>query len=199
MPPKVDVKGTHLVHGDDKFRRDEDVAPSISVSTTFLSPKPNEEWVADYRNPSRHVYSRYTAQNSTRVEHILSQITGGFALTYSSGLAAGFAALVFFKPKRIAFTDGYVGTTSLLQVYLKTAPQVKLIKFDDDFQSGDLCWLETPLNPTGESRDIQYYADKAFLLPSATHSAANSMTGSQGRREAACRLYICTSTTPRPF
>ncbi|KAJ7228761.1 Cys/Met metabolism PLP-dependent enzyme-domain-containing protein [Mycena pura] len=160
MPPKVDVKGTHLVHGDDKFRRDEDVAPSISVSTTFLSPKPNEEWVADYRNPSRHVYSRYTAQNSTRVEHILSQITGGFALTYSSGLAAGFAALVFFKPKRIAFTDGYTGTTSLLQVYLKTAPQVKLIKFDDDFQSGDLCWLETPLNPTGESRDIQYYADK---------------------------------------
>ena len=31
---------------------------------------------------------------------------------------------------------------------------VKLISIDDEFQSGDLVWLETPLNPTGESRFI---------------------------------------------
>ncbi|KAJ7904420.1 Cys/Met metabolism PLP-dependent enzyme-domain-containing protein [Mycena olivaceomarginata] len=142
----------------------EDVAAALSVSTTFLSPLPDEGGNAvDYRNPERHVYSRYTTQNSTRVEHILSQVTDGFALTYSSGLAASYAALVFFKPKRIAITDGYHGCHAMIEadsVYRKAAPDVKVIKLDDDFESGDLCWLETPLNPTGESRDIQYYADK---------------------------------------
>ncbi|KAF8211210.1 Cys/Met metabolism PLP-dependent enzyme-domain-containing protein [Mycena galopus ATCC 62051] len=165
MAPKVLVKGTHLVHGDDDLRRGEDVAPPISVSTTFLSPLPNEGGNApDYRNPSRHVYSRYTTQNSTRVEHILSNITDGFALTYSSGLAASYAALVFFKPKRIAITDGYHGCHAMIEVYRKAAPDVKVIKLDDDFQSGDLCWLETPVNPIGESRDIQYYADKVHKV-----------------------------------
>ncbi|KAJ7667925.1 Cys/Met metabolism PLP-dependent enzyme-domain-containing protein [Mycena polygramma] len=162
MPPKVvDRKGTRLLHGDDALRRGEhDVAPAISVSTTFLSPRPDEGGVTDYRNPSRHVYSRYTTQNSTRVEHILSQITDGFALTYSSGLAASYAALVFFKPRRIAISEGYHGCHAMIQVYLKAAPDVKIIKLDDEYERGDLCWLETPLNPTGESRDIQYYGDK---------------------------------------
>ncbi|KAJ7507701.1 Cys/Met metabolism PLP-dependent enzyme-domain-containing protein [Mycena galericulata] len=162
MAPKVvERKGTHLLHGDTPFRRGEDVAPPISVSTTFLSRLPNEgETATDHRNPSRHVYSRYTTPNSTRAEHILSQITDGFALTYSSGLAASHAALMFFNPKRIAITDGYHGCHAMIQVYLKAAPHVKVIRLDDDFESGDLCWLETPLNPSGESRDIKYYADK---------------------------------------
>lgn len=34
------------------------------------------------QNPSRHVYSRYTTQTSTRVEHILSQITVIQSLRY---------------------------------------------------------------------------------------------------------------------
>ncbi|KAJ7129785.1 cystathionine gamma-synthase [Mycena epipterygia] len=162
MAPKVvERKGTHLVHGDAALHRGQDVAPSISVTTTFLSPLPNEGGTAtDYRNPSRHVYSRYTTPNSTRAEHILSQITDGFALTYSSGLAASYAALVFYKPKRIAITEGYHGCHAMIQVYLKAAPDVKIIQLDDEFQNGDLCWLETPINPTGESRDIKYYADK---------------------------------------
>jgi len=166
MAPKVvERKGTHLLHGDDPLRRGEDVAPAISVSTTFLTPLPTEGGNAtDYRNPPRHVYSRYTTQNSTRAEHILSQITDGFALTYSSGLAASYAALVFFKPKRIAITGGYHGCHAMIEVYRKAAPDVKVIGIDDEFQSGDLCWLETPLNPTGESRDVQYYADKVHKV-----------------------------------
>ncbi|KAF7352873.1 hypothetical protein MVEN_01254400 [Mycena venus] len=167
MAPKVvERKGTHLLHGDDHLRRGEDVASAISVSTTFLSLLPTEGSpnATDYRNPARHVYSRYTTQNSTRVEHILSQITDGFALTYSSGLAASYSALVFFKPKRIAITEGYHGAHAMIEVYRKVAPDVKIIQLDDEFQSGDLCWLETPLNPTGESRDIQYYADKVHKV-----------------------------------
>ncbi|KAF7983441.1 hypothetical protein HWV62_21704 [Athelia sp. TMB] len=48
------------------------------------------------------------------------------------------------------------------------ADNVKVIALDDDYPTGDgnrvLCWLETPLNPTGESRDIQYYADKVHKV-----------------------------------
>ncbi|KAF7331798.1 hypothetical protein MKEN_00059800 [Mycena kentingensis (nom. inval.)] len=160
MTKKVYIKGTHLVHGDDEYRRNGDVAAPIGVTTTFTSPRPDEEGIKDYRNPHRHVYSRYTTNNSVRVEHLLSELTDGFALTYSSGLAAGFAALVFFKPKRIAFTDGYTGTSALLELYSKVVPNLQIIKLDDEFKPGDLCWLETPLNPTGECRSIQRYADK---------------------------------------
>ncbi|KAJ7699987.1 Cys/Met metabolism PLP-dependent enzyme-domain-containing protein [Mycena rosella] len=161
MPPKVvERKGTQLLHGDAAHHRGEDVMPGISVSTTFISRLPNEVAATDYRNPTRHVYSRYSTQISTRVEHILSKLNDGFALTYSSGLAASYSALVFYKPKRIAITEGYHGCHAMIQVYLKAAPDVQIISLDDEFKSGDLCWLETPLNPTGESRDIKYYADK---------------------------------------
>ncbi|KAJ7095286.1 Cys/Met metabolism PLP-dependent enzyme-domain-containing protein [Mycena belliarum] len=167
MAPKtVNRKGTHLLHPENAPQRGQEVAPAISVSTTFISRRPNEEaGTTDYRiifhcqNPSRHVYSRYSTKNSTRVENILSH--DGFALTYSSGLAASYAALVFFAPKRIAITAGYHGCHATIQVYLKAAPSVQVITLDDEFKSGDLCWLETPLNPTGESRDIAYYANKA--------------------------------------
>jgi len=37
---------------------------------------------------------------------------------------------------------------------------LEIIDIDDEFQAGDVCWIETPMNPTGESRNIQYYADK---------------------------------------
>ncbi|KAJ7254430.1 cystathionine gamma-synthase [Mycena rebaudengoi] len=157
----VERKGTQLIHGDSAFHHGQEVAPSISVSTTFRSRLPNEEHLAsDYRNPSHHVYSRYTQQVSTRAEHILSKICDGFAITYGSGISAGYAAMVFFKPRRIAISDGYIGSRLTLQIYLKSAIHVKVISIDDEFQPGDVCWLETPLNPTGESRDIQYYADK---------------------------------------
>ena len=29
---------------------------------------------------------------------------------------------------------------------------LQIISIDDPFQEGDVCWLETPLNPTGEAR-----------------------------------------------
>ena len=41
---------------------------------------------------------------------------------------------------------------------------LEVIDIDDEFQDGDLCWIETPVNPTGESRNIQYYADKVLVL-----------------------------------
>ncbi len=90
-------------------------------------------------------------------------------------------ALVFYKPKRIAINGGYFGCHASIDVYRKAKESgLDLIGLDDEFRPGDLCWVETPLNPTGESRcvclivaviranncrrDIQYYADKVPLL-----------------------------------
>ncbi|TFK55782.1 cystathionine gamma-synthase [Heliocybe sulcata] len=166
------LSGTDLVHADDIIHRHGgDVAPAISVSTTFKAPSPEEnakkltEWdVFDMMNPSRHLYSRYTQTVSTRAEKVLSHINGGYALTYASGLAACYAALVYYQPKRIAITEGYWGCHNTVEVYKKARGNVEVIGIDDDFQAGDLCWLETPLNPTGEARDIQYYAEKVHAV-----------------------------------
>ncbi|EIW61274.1 cystathionine gamma-synthase [Trametes versicolor FP-101664 SS1] len=165
MASKVATKlnGTQLIHADDELHGAE-VAPSISVSTTFRAPNPLETTDADefdVWNPTRHIYSRYTQNVSGRAERVLSKINDGYAITLASGLAATYAALVYFKPKRIAITGGYHGCHASIDVYKRTREtELPLIGIDDEFQPGDLCWLETPLNPTGEARDIKYYADK---------------------------------------
>lgn len=41
---------------------------------------------------------------------------------------------------------------------------LEVIDIDDEFRDRDLCWIETPVNPTGESRSIQHYADKVLVL-----------------------------------
>ncbi|KAF8640123.1 hypothetical protein AX17_001359 [Amanita inopinata Kibby_2008] len=170
-PAASKLRGTDLIHGDSaNHQTGSEVAPPISVSTTFRSSKPTEAGNltsddVDFRNPSQHVYSRYTQQISTRAEHILSRINHGYAITYASGLAACYAALVFFRPKRIAIGDGYHGCHMSIDVYKKSRDgALEVIGLDDEYKSGDLCWLETPLNPTGESRDIQYYADKVHKV-----------------------------------
>jgi len=62
-------------------------------------------------------------------------------------------ALVFFKPKRIAIRGGYHGCHETIAVYKKSRGEdIPLIDLDDEYQAGDLCWLETPVNPLGESR-----------------------------------------------
>jgi cystathionine gamma-synthase len=47
---------------------------------------------------------------------------------------------------------------------LPTSRAIILLKdvvgIDDPLQSGDLLWVETPLNPLGEARNIKHYADR---------------------------------------
>ncbi|CCM04816.1 uncharacterized protein FIBRA_07009 [Fibroporia radiculosa] len=172
MSPKTlhqRLTGTVLVHGDDEFAHGQEVAPSISVTSTFRAPLPQNNIPPnpedfDFRNPTRHIYSRYTQNISTRAEHVLSKINGGYAMTYASGLAASYAALVYFRPKRIAISGGYHGCHNTIAVYQHShGSDLPIIGIDDEFRPGDLCWLETPLNPTGEARrvvDIKFYADK---------------------------------------
>jgi cystathionine gamma-synthase len=48
-----------------------------------------------------------------------------------------------------------MGCHSTINVYNKSREKAaELIDIDDEFAEGDLCWLETPLNPTGESRQV---------------------------------------------
>ncbi|KAF9534817.1 Cys/Met metabolism PLP-dependent enzyme-domain-containing protein [Crepidotus variabilis] len=166
MPPSRKLSGTTLVHGDQGLTTDANVAPSISVSTTFRAAPtaPNQSRTLqdfDWRQPSHHVYSRWSQQITTRAEHVLSKINHGFAITYASGLAAGLAALFHFQPKRIAIRGGYPGFFSIFEILQRSnGSKPEIIDLDDPFQPGDFCWLETPLNPTGESRDIAFYANK---------------------------------------
>lgn len=68
-------------------------------------------------------------------------------------LTSSAQALVFYHPKRIAIREGYHGSHASIEVYQKTkGVDLKVIDLDDEYQPGDLCWLETPLNPTGEAR-----------------------------------------------
>ncbi|KAF8913808.1 cystathionine gamma-synthase [Gymnopilus junonius] len=151
------LNGTDLIHGDSGLAGSE-VAPSLSVTTTFRTPNPQEEGFTktgelDLRLPTRHVYSRYTQQD-------------GLALTYSSGLSASYAALVFYRPKRVAIRGGYHGCHATIEVYKKNqGSQLEVIDLDAEYRPGDLCWLETPLNPTGESRiATKYFGGHSDLL-----------------------------------
>ena len=95
-------------------------------------------------------------------------------MTFASGLAASYAvsrlpytsiavhliaafvqALVYFNPKRVAITGGYHGCHATIEVFKRSRNgDLPIIGIDDEFQPGDLCWLETPLNPTGEARYV---------------------------------------------
>lgn len=67
-------------------------------------------------------------------------------------------ALVFYRPKRIAITGGYHGCHATIEVFKKIpGNNLQVIDIDDEFQKGDLCWLETPLNPIGVSRLATYF------------------------------------------
>jgi cystathionine gamma-synthase len=40
----------------------------------------------------------------------------------------------------------------MIRVYTEMCSGVQTIDLDDEYQPGDLCWLETPVNPSGEAR-----------------------------------------------
>ncbi|KAL3424872.1 Cys/Met metabolism PLP-dependent enzyme [Phlyctema vagabunda] len=166
------------VHADDYLNSGVDVAPPMHVSTTFRYPR-DPESLKVTTNPDDpyegHIYSRITAPNTTRFEAILSRILKGPALTYSSGLSAFHAALVFLNPKRIAIGEGYHGCHGVIDIHSKLTG-LKKLDLDcaaEDLEAGDVVHVETPLNPTGEARNLQAYAEKAhsrgaFLVVDAT-------------------------------
>lgn len=94
---------------------------------------------------------------------MLTSVLGGRALTYASGLAAFHMMLVRINPKRIAIGEGYHGCHGIIDILARLTGLQKLPLDCDpsELQPGDVVHVETPLNPTGEARDLQFYADKA--------------------------------------
>ena len=84
-------------------------------------------------------------------------------MTYSSGLAAFHALLVRLNPRRIAIGDGYHGCHGVIKVLsrLTGLQQLPLDCDPSELQAGDVIHVETPLNPTGEARNLQHYAEVA--------------------------------------
>ncbi|KAK0548203.1 hypothetical protein OC844_007051 [Tilletia horrida] len=178
---------TLLIHSDDvDVGRDpyHAVAPRIELSTTFRAPHPDSELgVAmatgqlqanyDLKAPPLDIYSRYTTDTRGRSEKVLSQILDGHAVTYGSGMAAVYAALMHYSPKVIAIRKGYHGVHEAIRVYKRAKSDLTIIDLDEEYPklepskdevqptNGLLVWVETPLNPTGEARDLKLYADKA--------------------------------------
>lgn len=169
------------------------VAPSISVSTTFRQPHPDSELVSRVddmeHHPDKanvHVYSRYTQDTRMRAEKVLDSMLGAKTLVYSSGLSAAASAIDFLLPKTIAIRKGYFGVHEIIAKYV-AGRDVRVIDLDEEYPADEgtaagsgtvrhgatLVWLETPLNPTGEARDIAHYAKRAhdakgYLIVDAT-------------------------------
>ncbi|KAH6627982.1 Cys/Met metabolism PLP-dependent enzyme-domain-containing protein [Chaetomium tenue] len=161
------------VHADDYTNTHTAVAPPMHVSTTFRYPRNPDELVAwSDVEPEKwddfYIYSREKSPNTTRYEAILSSILGGPAVSYASGLAAFHAMVVFLNPKRVAIGGGYHGCHGILKLMnkLNGLEQLELESEDDlaKLQKGDIIHVETPLNPTGEARDLAYYRKKADEL-----------------------------------
>lgn len=83
--------------------------------------------------------------------------------------------VVFLNPKAIAIGEGYHGCHGVLDIHQKLTG-LKKLDLDCDpsmLQAGDIVHVETPLNPTGQVRNLKHYADiaharGAFLTVDAT-------------------------------
>ena len=104
-----------------------------------------------------------TAPNTTRLEALLTTLLHAPSVTYASGLAAIHAAYTLLNPRRVAITGGYHGAHGVLSIHTRLSG-TKMIPLEcdaEELHEGDVVHLETPLNPTGEARNIRAYADKA--------------------------------------
>eukprot|EP01051_Picozoa_sp_SAG22_P000011 SAG22_NODE_1_length_62449_cov_158.689270_11_plen_325_part_00 len=143
-----------------KFSTASDVAPPISLSTTYEQQE------------GGHVYSRSSAPTRERCEAVLAAIEGPgvHALLFSSGLSAVHAALVALVTgggvKRVAVSGGYHGTHQVIELLQALVP-LELLELPLPeaapavLRPGDLLWIETPDNPTCIVRDVAAYAAAA--------------------------------------
>eukprot|EP00439_Symbiodinium_sp_Y106_P064114 s727_g10.t1 len=161
-----------------------DVAPPLSLSTTFTAPSSGQG----------HIYSRISAPTRSRCETLLGNVEGteeqpAHAVLYSSGLAAAFALFAHYLPKRVFISGGYHGTHQVLAQLQKISagsrckceplrgPEEMLgpegvstnrpnwNRLASCLEAGDLIWLETPLNPSCDVANIKAYVASAKRCP----------------------------------
>ncbi|KAF2844430.1 cystathionine gamma-synthase [Plenodomus tracheiphilus IPT5] len=158
---------TRAIHADDFYSPHQAIAPAMHVAVNYRYARDPDNLVPmenlDPNAPhDSHTYARETAPNSNRFETLLRHLFGGHVVSYSTGLAAFHASMVLLNPKRIFVTEGYHGVHGVIDVMTKLTGLRKLTLEDlDQLQAGDVVHVETPLNPTGEARNLTFYAAKA--------------------------------------
>ncbi|KAJ6094280.1 hypothetical protein N7467_003125 [Penicillium canescens] len=158
---------TQAVHADDFVSPHRAIAPAMHPAVNYRYARDPDELVEmendDPNAPfDSHVYSRYTAPNSNRFEIVLKTLFHSDVVSYSSGLSAFHGMLVLVNPKRIFVTEGYHGVHGVIDVVSRLSGVTKLTLDDiDQMGPGDMLHVETPLNPTGEARNLAYYKERA--------------------------------------
>ncbi|KAK0757390.1 hypothetical protein N5P37_010112 [Trichoderma harzianum] len=157
---------TSALHADDELDVTNDVAPPLHVASTFRFPSDPAQLVPlRHRNAEdkSHVYARLTNPNTTRFETLLTSLLKAPSLTYTSGLAALLGVLFCLKPRQISIGKGYPGChgTIALVSGLNGMKKLPLDCAAEDLQTGDVIFLETPVNPTSVAMNIQDFANKA--------------------------------------
>lgn len=109
-----------------------------------------------------HVYSRESSPNAARIEAVLSALLGAPTLVYASGLAALHALLVHLNPRAIALGPGYHGAHAVVALLARlTGLRVLTLEQLGELRAGDVLHVETPVNLTGEARDLAHYVARA--------------------------------------
>ena len=170
---------TLAIHADDHLPGTTDVAPPIHLSTNFAYP--SDPALLDPAGGLDYCYSREATPTTTRLETLLAPLLGSTpanTLVYASGLAALHALYVALAPARVAVSPGYHGTHAVLALHKRLRPDTELIHLpasvDDTLElnaesgrlierlgDGDIVHLETPTNPTGETRDVALHVQRA--------------------------------------
>ncbi|KAI7768424.1 hypothetical protein LZL87_013682 [Fusarium oxysporum] len=158
---------TQAVHADDFVSPHRAIAPAMHPAVNYRYTRDPDQLVEmendDPNAPfDSHVYSRYTAPNSNRFEIVLKTLFGYSTVSYASGLAAFNSMLILVNPKKIFITDGYHGVHGIIDIMHKLNGLQKLSLDDiDQAGPGDMIHVETPLNPTGEARNLAFFKEKA--------------------------------------
>jgi cystathionine gamma-synthase len=149
---------TRAIHADRPLAESPDVAPPIRPSTT-------------YEEGTGRRYRRGSHETTERFEAVLGSLEGGYAVSYSSGMAAAAAAMAFFRPARVALPDDvYHGVRELART-LQDAGALELAPHGD-LREGDVQWVETPSNPRCLLTDIA--AVTAVNKGSGVHTVVDS-------------------------
>ncbi|KAJ5690082.1 hypothetical protein N7462_004474 [Penicillium macrosclerotiorum] len=158
---------TQAIHADDFVSSHRAIAPPLHLAVNYrYSRDPEQLVLGENKDPNApnesFVYSRYSGPNSNRFETVLKNIFKGGIMTYSTGLAAFHAIMVLLNPKRVFIGDGYHGVHGNIDVMAKLTGVQKLsLDQLDQMGPGDLIHIETPVNPTGEARNLAFYSAKA--------------------------------------
>ncbi len=129
----MDGFSTRALHADGSLSETSEVAPPISVSSTFI-------------DGTGRRYRRSSHPTTERLEAVLGSLEGGDATAYASGMAASAGVLDVVQPARVSLPDDvYHGVRDL--VYDRHQRGLLQLVDEEDLGSGDLLWVETPSNP----------------------------------------------------